>query len=494
MIDLQLVLYYKNNNIRNLLIFCLFTICSLFAVAYLGLDNEKPIGYEFIFLIPIGFIFAMFLLYPVIDIVLSRVSTIAIIFIYFLRTVLIPILIRIGNYESQISIDQYNSKAFLAILLVIYETIFVFAFIRIKSSILIDDEQLINTYGSNYEKVITEKKIKIFKFLLIIFVVYVAAMLIRDPSLLRSNFILLVGTPSDWKIKSNYVALGELSTGGTLGILVTVMNQVIGFITVFVPPLLALKISKKKGIIKYIMLFLLIAIIALVGTEERFRSIDYSLALIFTIRSFDNNRYKKFTNLLIVAISVVVFIGLLQKGYAGNVKYSMDQISSIFSSYFSSIPGVAAAIEFSKETVKFGLLKLPTDIISHIPYVKSVLSSFLPVNTGRMFNYFLTGTNKTYGQIISSIALGYVYFGFVFSPIIPVITVSLSMKFDAAARESNEVLYKNLYYAAAIVMARCCGQCNFLQGVSALCNIIIMYLLIVFFYRRNNLIKKANVK
>lgn len=475
---------------RKLFVFIILFLFSCVAAFSIAFDDATPTEYEALFLLPIGFIFALFIVFPVIDIVLSRVSTIVVVAVYFLRTVVIPFVMRIGYYNTLVSINRYSSYAFPAIILIVYETIAVFVFIRLKTRKLAEEESLIDSKNIRQSNLYSRERKAVFILVLVSFVSYVAIMLIRDPSLLRSNFVLLVGTPDDWKTETNYASIGDSNRGGTLGILVTLMNQIISFILVFVPALLVRRISKRSNILKYVFFALIIGFIAIVGTEERFRSIDYSIALIFTIKALDNRKYKKFTNVLILGIIAIAFIGLIQKSYAGSADYSTKQLSGAFSAYFSSVPGVAAAIPFSDSLGRFNLFRLPTDIITMVPYVKSLLSKVLPENIGRMYNLFLTGTSKSMGQIIPSIGLGYVYFGFILAPIIPIITVYFAMNFEAKARASTEIVYKNLFYAAAIMLARCCGQSSFLQCISSLCNIGIMYLLPRMFLGRNKVLKK----
>lgn len=468
-----------NNKNLCFALFAFLECTSLYFGFSMLFSSQCPNWFRVCSILPFAFMFSFFILNKCLKVVFSRLSILLIVLLYFIRYVIVPYVMSIGNCVNNIPQNLVVDNIIFATMLMTYEILAVFIFMRIKiGKLTTEDSQVVLNYGEESYIGIKSKWFKIIVFLMITYIVVLVA---RDTTLLRSNFVFLIGMPDDWKLEANYVSLGS-GGAGTLGILVTLMNLIFWFITVFLPPILVAKISIKDTVMSKVCILILIAAVAIIGTEERFRSIDCAVGLIVTIMALNEKKYVKMMRITLVMVVVIAIVGLFQKIFASQADYSAEQMSALASSYIGSSTGLSATIKAKSEIPSFNIFKLPSDIISSIPFVGSMFKRYLPETSSYAYNHFITSSpTKSMGLIIPSIGLGYEYFGFVLAPFVPICAVNLAILFDSKARNTQSIIYKNMFNVATIMFCRATCQSNMQQGISALANVAMAYLIVRIF-------------
>ena len=457
-------------------VFALFELAALYSGFSILFSQQCPEWFRVCSILPFAFMFSLLILGNYLRMLFSRLSIFLIVLLYFFRYVFVPYVMSIGNCSNNIPNYLAEDNMLFASLLMTYEIFSVFLFIRTKvNKLKSDNTQIIVNGGESSYLGINSRWFKIIVFLMISYIVFLVA---RDASLLRSNFVFLIGMPDDWKQEANYVSLGS-GAAGTLGVLVTLMNLVFWFITVFLPPMLVIKIAKKDTLMSKVWLFIIIAAVAIIGTEERFRSIDCSIGLIITIMAIHKKKYNRLMQLTLVSVVIIAFFGLFQKIFAVNADYSAEQLSTLAASYFGSATSLSATIKAKSVLSSFNITKLPADIVSSIPFVGSFLRPYFGETSSLAFNHFITSSVlKSMGLIIPSIGLGYEYFGFLLAPLVPICAVNIAISYDAKARNTQSIVYKNMFNVATIMFCRATCQSNMQQGISALANILMAYFIV----------------
>jgi hypothetical protein len=131
---------------------------------------------------------------------------------------------------------------------------------------------------------------------------------------------------------------------------------------------------------------------------------------------------------------------------------------------------------------------IPADILLKIPYISGILEKYFHFTSSYVFNMVI-GEGYSTGQIIPAIAQGYEYFGFMIDPMIPCLGIYFSIAFERKARLTRNLIYKNIFYIAAIMMARIAPSRNFMSAVQymfyTVLSLIVAYLGISYFRIRN---------
>ncbi|RDW20755.1 hypothetical protein [Oceanobacillus chungangensis] len=396
--------------------------------------------------------------------------------VYFIRMVISPLVMFLGNYSTFGS--GYYLYAYLdnAILLMCYEAIVVFTFLIYKISNLKNSNNPIIQIN-NKSKVRHKIKLPIlFKFIVFGLISFIILLILSDPTLLRSNFLFLIGTSEDWQIQENYASLSG-GGSGTLGILVTLLNTVFWLVQALLPPIIMLKIVQMKVpyFYKLFLSLLLLSAVMLISTETRAHSIEVALTLVIIMIVLYGRRFTKFIPLLMITIVYITISGLFAKS---GMEFSFEELSKTLTAYFSGPQNVAVAIGAAKDYSSLGIAMIPADIFMKIPYLSSFFEPMFKETTNTIFNVAYAAMEGRYiGQIIPSVGQGYAYFGFLLAPIIPCLAVWIAISFEKRARDTSNIVFKFIFYMGTIMMARVTVLSNMLSGVNYLFNIILTLLI-----------------
>lgn len=455
------------------LIFMIFTTISISIIVsiLIAFDNGKPDHYRLLWLMPLTFSFLCIILFNFKAIFFYRVTTMLAFGLYFIRMVVSPLAMFLGEYSSYGYGSYVEAYSNAAISLMCYEAIIVFTFMILNLKKLSQKNILELQYTNDSKSV---KLPVLFKLAIFSFIMFLLLIIFSNPSLIRSNFVFLVGTPDNWVVQQEYASL-DGSGSGTLGIFVTLMNTVFWFIQALLPPAILLRISQKK--ISYrrkigLSLLLLISVL-LIATETRASSVESAIALLIIMSLIFGRKFSNKIPLLIGMMGIVVIFGLFSKG---GTSFDYIELSKTLTAYFSGPQNLAIAIGISKEYSSLNLLMLPIDIVMKIPYVSSILRPIIGYTTNDYFNTaFANLYGRNIGQIIPAIGQGYVYFWYVLAPLVPIVVVGIAMNFEKKARDEHNIIFKYLFYLAAIMMSRATVISNMMSGVTYLFNIFLVY-------------------
>lgn len=425
---------------------------------YLIIFNNKSTDYSIYWLVPITFSFICIFLLTFQKYLFKRISITIMVGLYYLRMVILPVIMNVGNYfvvSTNIQIYEYMD---VAILLLCYEAIFVFVFISMISWRLDKKSSLL--LGGNTSKLVPKKLLKtsqIFKIIIFFMVSFMLMMIISNPKIIDAEFNLIFGSSNIMTME--YKRLGEAGSG-TLGILVTLFNYIFTYLQILIPPLLIIGIAKKKektGINRALFRSLIVvAGLLLIVNGERGNSVMCAVALLVIIIDLYPHKMKKLAPLIIVGIVCIAVVGLLSKAYGNSHDDFAPTFSYIMSSYFSGPQNVAAAILASKSAGGYNIGIIFTDFVRAIPFLSSLVKSKFMVTSSVLFGEAIYGITITTGrtdQILPAIGQGYFYFGFLLAPVIPCILAYLSIMLERKALRENSLLHRNIFYAGSLMMA-----------------------------------------
>lgn len=468
----------------EILKFCMLAISAIAALWTL-VDPSKPSYYIFLFFEPLSFLIITILAWKKLKYVLTRISLAIIYLSYFMRMAFLPLLMGIGSYATLIPSSVLGRHTLEAIILSVFEflilSIYIFSKARYSKGNIGENYRLENVDEyQNYYK----KPPHLLRFFVIMMIVYILYMFRQDQTIIRQLFSLIVGTPDDWYVRTDYRALGQGGTG-VLGIMVTLIIYLFWYVQALVPPMLLIyvmnkyKNNKKKV---YILTLLIAGIVLLITSGTRAHSVECCIAFLILAYSVFGDDFGKRIGKLIPLAVILVFAGIMAKS---GLDSSSDNISAVMASYFGGVQNISTAIYGTCETSNFGIKNLAADTVAQIPilgnWIKSAFS--IGTSTGKYFNYVISATNPL-GQIIPCVGLGYSYFGpilgLIFAPILPLLAAMISVSFDNKAMAEKDIIKKNVYLIATIMMARAVVMTNLMSAVSYLFNTFVTLLIIYF--------------
>lgn len=489
---------FENNNklaLKHVMWFLLMSGISLSIAVFIITDTTKPYYYSILWLLPVMFVFSSIIMNNALKLTTDSPALLIIFVTYFIRYVLSPFILLLGNYETFIPGNRVAYEMTEAIFLMCYEIIAVSFLISIYTrnniSALKKPTYLLFR-SNNFETIKLSKKFKLAIFLIILFMVYV---IITTPNIIRANFTTLLGSSEDWKVSLEYSSIHDSNSYGVSGLKVSLFISLFSLIQALLPPTFMILIynSKKSMKIQRFNIFVIALVVMIVSTETRAYSIECAFAFLFTATTLYGKKLKRYIYIFSTCAAVTIFVGIMLKlGMEVSGSNVFSDLSVATTSYFSSASGVAITILAKQNISKMNILNIGNDFLSRIPYLSSYLRPFYGINTGRLLNYFIAGsTTKSYGFIMPSIGIGYVYFGALFAPIIPCLAAWLALRFDVKAQhEKKSILKKNVYILGAIMLARCTGTANMFSGFTALITIAFILFLLKSFEKRTQLVER----
>lgn len=448
----------KRKKLNSGVLIIFFGMTSLFSLIYILMDTNKPSYYSYLWILPLAYlIVTLIFLSRWSATYLKTITGTIIIIIYYIRLVVTPFIMALGQYSSIIDEEVYRSRANSAIVLMAYEVFLVFLFLtsfiqkmnRIYGKTNIKNDDLLLEYKNR-----PSRALWVIVGLMVLFIVYLIQ---SDPTIWKANFLLLID------VNQTYYAFSNADTGiGTLSMYVELMNSVFKLIQVILPPML-LYIVARRNIdrrVKYFIAFILFSFVVVIATEDRIDAIFAGIALLFTIRDVFGTKFRHKFSILLVIIGATALFGLaIKSGVASNEGNGsgLKGLSSMFVAYFSGIPTVAVGMNMADALPGLNFLHVFPDAVSKIPYFTYIISMFTGVNIVNsnqlMNNYIHEVLGRGYAQIMPSIALGYEYVGFFFAPVLVIIFIKLALYFERQIKVQKNIVRRNLYYWITICVA-----------------------------------------
>lgn len=424
------------------LLVIVFTIASL---------NSLPDGYELYVLLPLSYFIGSSFLY---SLVLSKelkypLSTYGILLMFFLRTVISPYAsIASGWYVEAIYAPFINVNIALSIKLIAWEcllSLIFMSFIFRK-----DGTKLDNTDDYNDIRL---KGNKLFYLLFIIFGIICFFLWGRE--LVSFGFL---SSNEGERIGDN--------TNQFLNLVIQIIKISATFIFLLLMQKLQLKYSKNKKL-KYALAGIFLAILntSIIIGERRTIMLFTAVSSIYLVVVV----FKKYKNLLVLigGISAITLLGMFTfyKTFVANQfssysealmnnDFSLEDLAHNLQAYFVGPHNVSISVLLSK-TTELNFLNMIYDFFRSI-FGLSFLASGLDSNlTSQVFNsIFYNSDNYQSGHILSSVGYGYIYFGFLMSPVFTLFHLTICRFFEGLLKKSKsfEGIYLWSYILSRIIL------------------------------------------
>lgn len=459
------------------------TLFSLFA-SFLEVTNPL---YRFSFLQPLAFGVGLLAFQKIWKFAFAKISGAIILTTYFVRLSLLPLLAVFGNHASFIPEGSLNTESYaIANFLSVYEFFVVGIFLMSRAK---------NSCGSiydNYALPLTDGQLPhlgqrvpfLLKLTIVGMVVYMLYIFVSDTTVIRHNFSLLVGAPKGWYVRATYRSIYD-SGKGVLGILVTLTVYVFWYIQAIVPPMLLIRIRERRmsGSAKTLAILVIAFLLFMITSGTKIHSLECGFSFLILVYLCYAKKYENTIKRIAIIGAIAAVFGVMAK--SGLDGYGFENLNKVLSAYFGGVQNVAASIYTVDHFDGFGIKNILPDIVNQIPLFGSKLKSMLHLGntTNHLFNHSLTG-GASLGQIIPALGQGYSYFGVVLSPIVPLIAAALADHFDSKAMRLDNLILKNIYLIAAIMMSRAVVTTNMMSAVIYLFHTYVSLLIVCLGYGR----------
>lgn len=411
------------NNVFQVLLCLTMSLFALFVSILLLIDIKKPIYYSLLFLLPLSFMVMSIALSKIYNEIPRNLGITMIIILLFVRTVLSPMFMYLGDYSITISYG-IEKNTWYAILLVFYETICLFLLIYIKtvnfnkvSNDLSDTRYSSNSYGM--------------RIYLIILIALSGILIICQyitPELLssyRSIFDMSNEFFTNYEDSQTVVKYG---TSFIKKLSLVTGQYLIRALLIIWPTYLIVKLSNKKtyfsklisAICCFIPVFFIGGAIA--------KSLIYVVCLLFLYNYIYNN--KDFTR---KSIKLICFGGIVViVWWILNIdsQHAMEQFSRRFSAYFSGVNVVSGVFNLPN-SMEYKLRYFLYDFTSTIPFGNTIFGI-----SHETIQPFFNEYNFSHGQIPPTIGLGYYYFGPILAPLYSLIFATIAINAGEKLKQS----------------------------------------------------------
>lgn len=392
---------------------------GVICICLLVIDLDKPVEYDFLFLLPLTFIAGCIVAYRIFDLIPNNLGVSIIVILFFVRMVISPFLMCLGDYAVTISLGV-KSNTLPAILLVCYENIIVFITLGILTSKCPHGAQ-------NSIQIVTKQKMKFrYKMILVAVLVVLGVCIVYTPPLLKTyRTIFQIGDEffthyEDGMITNQYgtTFLSKLSlvTGQYL------MRAVIVMIPASV--IIACSNARKKFWKWFSLCFAAVPLFFIGGAIAR--SLIYCVVLLMLWNLlYNKEKFAKKTIILLFFAAVAVMAWWVLRSsvsQSGNSVSVWETYSKRFSAYFSGVNVVSGAFNMER-TFDLRLRYFAYDFLSTFPYGNTIFGI-----SHDTIQPFFNLMNQSSGQIPTTIGMGYYYFGALLSPIYSVIFAIVAFK------------------------------------------------------------------
>ena len=395
----------KLNIQQNIMLFIMVGVSILTSLLVL-FDIDKPSYYHLLPLLPLTFAVATTICYSMLSIIPDNIGVSGIVFLFFVRDVISPLFLFFGDYSATITKNiQYNTDK--AVLLVVYETLAVFAvmfilFLRSGKEGKVNENIKINRINKRNYGVILIALLAIL--ILCIFIC---------PDLLRGyRTIFQLANPLSTTLEDAYVVQQYGQS------FITKLSLVLGqylmrILLIVVPAYFMVVLSNKATVLSKLVSFCCCFIPTLFIGGTIARSLIYVFSLFLLFVYLQPNRLSNFLIVGIAASAVIVIViwWIYRASFLGSFNSIIRSFSERFSAYFSGVNVVS------------GTFNLPNNVGDKIHYFLYDYLGSIPFGTtlfglyGSRIAEFFNLCSESSGQIPTTIGMGYYYFGYVLAPL-----------------------------------------------------------------------------
>lgn len=441
---------YRLHLISVLFTSILMIFCAVSAIY--TFKNVDKIGYEYLYILPLNFLFMYIFFYKKILFKNANIFLMVFFQISFFRYVILPFLIVLsGHYGGRSLIEPQNISYEKAILLMNYELI--------ASSVYI--------YFLDRKKVKIQKKSFQIKDNWYYFAIFILSLLIL---LLDRNII--EGLSFIKPTATRKIDQLPLSSAIFLNLFMIIKS-------VFSCNLLLLLFNRyrkqKKIIYIYISLILIVLDISIYMGTNRSKIIIPGIIYCMLLYKFYGKTIIKYLIILIILISTIVFS---VSSYRENAKISENKIvlkADTLQVYTGGVYNVAIAIEteeYYPEVKRLSVLFF--DIFRPMIGINMLIKD-LPFSYSNIyFNKRIWLNVDRRSQIIPIIGQGYIFFGNFLSPLLLLIFIKIAYIIDKLCNETKDI---GTYFILNLILARI----GFIMGQNTM-NIINYMSILLFIY------------
>ncbi|WP_461206120.1 O-antigen polymerase [Clostridium sp. DL1XJH146] len=427
----------------SLVIFLFVIITSIVTGIRVAIDVNKPDYYEILSLLPIAFGLTSLLFFNIYKIIPFNLGASLLVGLYFIRNVVTILIMSFGNYYS-VFVVQFEKNIIYSVLLMIYETVIVFVAIQYYSKKYSDRkrENIKSDKDINLNKT-GKKHLKIFgsTMLFSILLMVISYMIIPEIKLTFTN-IFASGSIINNIGESDSILL--VNRGGVRRILFTIFIFLFNFYRIFIPAISIyfIKVKAKNSSFAIFLSYLIImSQIFFIFGQTVYVFIVMSVLTMLMMKLYPSKvKLIRFSLVLFMVVGIIViFISKMEIGFNSSSKAT--SIAMMMQAYFPGIANIAGIFNIDNPSK---ISTLFYDLYYMIPFRNSIFG-FQGERLVEVYN----NSNNVYAQIIPCIGQAYYYLG-VFSPIIPILFVKLTMKYSCKLRKENNIL-KYVTYALLLL-------------------------------------------
>ena len=450
----------KGNQLQQLSVIAM-ALSGLLSAGFVLLDTDRPVCYQLLWLLPVAFSCNCVFIYTFRKLLFARVSITIITGFYWIRMVLTPVIMGLGNYAVYTQNTSWHAYMEKAIVLVCYEATAIFILLfACRRSLDCPNQNVL----SGSEKPARLSYPAPFYFAFGLLCLFFFGMLVRWPILIRYLFIPIFGAPAGWKIPVVEQRSLDGSGSGPLGIFVTLLLYLIFVMQILLPAFLLTKILNKKGRWSdariTVCSFFLIGLVAFIATESRSDAIYSAAALTFTLMAYSSKKQLRVEAGVLSGLVLLAGAGLYIKQVSHVSGEQLDSLSKLITAYFAGPQNVAACIQAGYDNGGADFSRLLYDIPRYIPYVGTIAKKIIDLGTtpscDHLFHYALYGvtSGRAWDQVVPAIGAGYLLGGFLLAPLNPAISACISLLLEKGARRAKTPIIKNICYAGC-ALATC---------------------------------------
>lgn len=437
---------------RQLYVLLVVFFLSLGTSIYLILDETQPSGYEMLFFLPLSFGIVSVLFNRLYFFIPNNLAITLIVFLSFCRMVLSPLMMGIGNYTSTINLNvEYN--LFHAIILMVYELIAVFATLFFLSQTNNENNRILE--GCRFTSLDKQGKKKYLGLILALLLVLVCCFYIT-PHLKDMYRPIIQANEEFFTYTEDSYFIAKYGTSFVSKLSMVVGMYIMRLMLLAFPAMiivLCYESRKRNVLISVITMGCCLIPLFFVGGAIA-RSLIYVFCL-FLLRTHLFSKNAMGNKIFVLGLIAVVFILLWWGVIRENKSLSLYGLySTRMSAYFTGVNIVSGSFNLPSELtlrIKYFLY----DFLSTMPFGHTIWG----INDQTIMQFF-NRNNFSFGQIPTTIGMGWYYFGDVFAPIYSIAFAFFAFKSFASLEKKDAVtpfqyvrlIYSTFVFSMGIVM------------------------------------------
>lgn len=415
-------------------------IFSIMVSIYMVYNNNND-GYKYYFLVP--FLFGiLFFTVKEISNNLNRLGMFVFNLIIIVKYLLMPLVNCIANYHVWRGVAPGVESTRIGVALTIYEMIMVFLIIFLYAK---------KFYIKNYKcKKSFLLKYSEKKFIYTIFIFIGIGLIILFPQFIHDYRFVFSSK------ELNLVEI-EIPNSGISRLIIEFSKICVSIIVINE----CKKLYDKKPLFRYVLISIFVIIINLLFSSGMSRWTLAVPGIIFTfmmVELFPNDK-KKILLILGGIVVLTVYVLSIKKAFGvdSQIKTNNDiyRLADTLQMYFSGPKNIGISIEAKKLISNSGILNIKA-LFNDLFFSAAGLSNLTDYSntTISIFNYRYYFSYISQDQIIPIIGQGFMYFGYILSPIFTCICTYLMMAVDRKIYETTDIILYYVYGYIVIWLAR----------------------------------------